>query len=296
QWSGDFWIDRTLKSLGAIYQLGHQGGPCPTPNATVWSMVVLDTTGIHQIKYRRCGCDRADHLNQELARNAWFPASATDPDTCATFKVLDTFRLLNVVGNVNTHGFVTVLERLTSGIAATGVTKVPDRYKAFLRMSRQYPFLNRTKVAVRPYDPQGLVATKEGECIVNCWGCPYDGRNLAPGWRDIEPKYRYLYRLIVAIDANFKLKNLIRTNERDDPSLGPGWGAFVEPTKYKEHLKNYIAEADVSHRVYYILVPPSTSARARSAHVLCLPRCDADCGSVNCLTRGGYSQVVFYRI
>jgi hypothetical protein len=34
-------------------------------------------------------------------------------------------------------------------------------------------------------------------------------------------------------------------NEREDPSLGPGWGSFVEPSKYKEHLKHYIAENDV---------------------------------------------------
>jgi hypothetical protein len=48
------------------------------------------------------------------------------------------------------------------------------------------------------------------------------------------------------MDANFKLKNRIRLNERDDPSLGPGWGAFVEPTRYREHLKKYVAESDVS--------------------------------------------------
>jgi hypothetical protein len=55
-----------------------------------------------------------------------------------------------------------------------------------------------------------------------------------------------LYRLILAMDANFKLKNRIGLNEREDPSLGPGWGTFVEPSKYREHLKNYVAEKDVS--------------------------------------------------
>lgn len=51
--------------------------------------------------------------------------------------------------------------------------------------------------------------------------------------------------LILALDANFKLKNRLRANERYDPSLGPGWGAFVEPTAYKEHLRNYVGENDV---------------------------------------------------
>jgi hypothetical protein len=54
-----------------------------------------------------------------------------------------------------------------------------------------------------------------------------------------------LYRLILAMDANFKLKNRIRVHERDDPSLGPGWGAFVEPSAYKDHIKKYVAEKDV---------------------------------------------------
>ncbi|KAJ7035477.1 hypothetical protein C8F04DRAFT_1182381 [Mycena alexandri] len=267
-WNGEFWVGETLKSLGLIYQLGHQGAPCPRPNAVVRSLVVLDTTGVHEIKYRRCGCARAETMNpvKELVRNAWYPASATDPDTCATLKALNMFRVLNVIGNVNAHDFVTALERLTDGLAAAGMTKIPvgytnwlqsfsnryvlqDRYKGFLRMSRQYAFLERVKHMARAHDPEGLVTTKQGQCLVKCWTCPFSGRNLVPGWRDIDPKYRYLYRLILAMDANFKLKNHMRTNERDDPSLGPGWGAFVEPTQYKEHLKGYVAERDYMHRV-----------------------------------------------
>lgn len=73
---------------------------------------------------------------RELARNAWFPSSATDPDTCATFKVLDTFRLLNVIGNVNAHDFVTALERLTSTVASTGIEKVPVSHPCQIRFER----------------------------------------------------------------------------------------------------------------------------------------------------------------
>lgn len=41
------------------------------------------------------------------------------------------------------------------------------------------------------------------------------------------------------------MKNRIRINEHNDPSLGPGWGAFVEPTNYKKHLRKYVTEKDV---------------------------------------------------
>ncbi|KAJ7142169.1 hypothetical protein C8R46DRAFT_1233204 [Mycena filopes] len=247
-WNGEFWADTTLWALGLIYQLGHQGGPCESPDAVLRSVVVMDTTGIHQVRYRRCGCDRSDTLNprREFMRNAWYAASATDPDTCATFRVLDLFRLLNVVANVNAHDFVTVLERLTSAVGLTGMVKVPDRYKAFLRMARQHAWLKNLKRAGIAHKPKGLAATEQGEAGVKCWTCPFTGRNLPLNWRDVEPKYRYLFRTILALDANFKLKNRIRPNERHDPPLGPGWGAWVSPDRYKEHLKKYIAEADVS--------------------------------------------------
>ncbi|KAJ7030565.1 hypothetical protein C8F04DRAFT_1263687 [Mycena alexandri] len=230
-WKDGCWEDDTLKNIGLIYQLGHQGAPCLTPNPTIRLMVVLDTTGIHQIHYRQCGCDRSDQMNprQELLRNAWFPASAIDPDTCATLRVLEAFRLYNVIGNLNCHDFVTAQERKTSALGSTGVVKMPDRYREMLRMARQHSFLTIAKRNALAHAP-------------GVW------RQLSRGrwWRDVEAKYRYLYRTILALDANFKLKNRIRTHEREDPPLAPGWGAWVDPMRYKEHLKQYIAENDAS--------------------------------------------------
>jgi hypothetical protein len=51
--------------------------------------------------------------------------------------------------------------------------------------------------------------------------------------------------LLLALDANFRLKNRLRANEHQDPSLGPGLGYFVDPGPYKEHLRHYVAEKDV---------------------------------------------------
>jgi hypothetical protein len=51
--------------------------------------------------------------------------------------------------------------------------------------------------------------------------------------------------LLLAVDANFKLKNCMRNNETDNPSLGPSWGYWVESTQYEQHLKKYIGEKDV---------------------------------------------------
>lgn len=48
------------------------------------------------------------------------------------------------------------------------------------------------------------------------------------------------------MDANFRLTNRMRANEHDDAELGPGWGCTVNSAPYKEHLKKYVAESDVS--------------------------------------------------
>ncbi|KAJ7018869.1 hypothetical protein C8F04DRAFT_1277073 [Mycena alexandri] len=242
------WRRLTLKAIGVVYQLGHEGFECKFPDPLLRSLTVVHTNGIHQIQYRYCKCKRSDTCNnlQQLHRNHWFPATKTDPDTAVTSQVLDLYRLLNVVGNLNARDFITSLERLTDATHSTGMNWLPDTYKAFLRVSRQSAFLQRARRRARAHDPNGLQATKEGELTPNCWPCPHDGRNLPPGWRDVAKEYQYLYRLIVALDANFKLKNRIRKNEIDDPSLGPGWGSFVEPRRYKKHLRKYVAEKDIS--------------------------------------------------
>ncbi|KAJ7916471.1 hypothetical protein B0H13DRAFT_2231608 [Mycena leptocephala] len=250
EWQGEFWKKTTLEDMGLVYHVGHGGQCCPAPALVTRKMVVINIGGIHTVSFQYCGCSRSRETSNIglLMRNAWYPASLTDPSTCTTFRVLDIFRLLSVVGNINAHDFVMALERHTDALASTGLRWMPDRYKAFGRMSRQYAFLQRARRRGRGHDAAGIDATKPGEMMEICWACPYDGRNLPPDWHDREANtgFRFLYMLILALDANFKLKNRLCANERYDPSLGPGWGAFVEPTAYKEHLKNYVGENDIS--------------------------------------------------
>ncbi|KAJ7617537.1 hypothetical protein DFH06DRAFT_1012407 [Mycena polygramma] len=192
EWKGRFWDDVRLESLGLTYQLGHQGLPCPRPEDPVRTMVVIDVTGIHIVRFRYCGCTAArtsGNLHQ-LLRNGWYPATVTDPSTCATFNVLALFRLLNVVGNMNAHDFMASLERRTDALNASGMNWMPDRYKAFARMARQFAFLQRMRRAGRAHDEAGVDATGLGEAMVRCWACPYDKGNLPPDWRDVDVKYR----------------------------------------------------------------------------------------------------------
>ncbi|KAF7310198.1 CxC2 domain-containing protein [Mycena indigotica] len=233
-WTG-FWRQCTLFSpsvsqtsigLGMVYQLGHHGFPCPHPDPRLRRMVVLDAGGVFKVDIRFCACShslRHKHMHlSQLLDNAW---------------------TLKVVGNMNAHDFVGSLERLSN---ATFTEQLPDRYKAFGRMSRQYDFLMRAKRAGRGHAMDGLATTPAGGLAVRCWACPDPERNLPDGWENADPSKSYIYSLMLALDANFRLKNRLRANERQDPALGNGLGYFVETNEYKEHLRHYVAEEDVS--------------------------------------------------
>jgi hypothetical protein len=127
EWTGSFWKASSLELLGLVYQLGHQGRACSSPEPLIRTMVVLHTTGIHTLRFRYCSCaaSRSSNNLQQILRNGWYPATVTDPMTCATFNVLDLFRLLNVVGNINVHDFIRSLERLTDGLEASGMKWLP---------------------------------------------------------------------------------------------------------------------------------------------------------------------------
>ncbi|KAJ6557474.1 hypothetical protein B0H19DRAFT_1261098 [Mycena capillaripes] len=234
EWNGDFWKPSTLSDLGLVYQLGHGGLPCPYPDSTVRKMTVIKAPFIHEVQICFCKCSRSDDADnlEQLMRNAWYPVTVTDPGTCATFESLEAYRLYNVVGNMNVRDFITSLERMTNTTATSGMTWLPDRYKQFQRMARQWSFLQRLKRAGRAHDPAGVGSTALGELAM-----------VGAMWI---PNISFYICFCLTVDANFRLKNRIRNNEIDDPTLGPGWGYWVEPQKYQEHLKKYINETDVS--------------------------------------------------
>ncbi|KAJ6455127.1 hypothetical protein C8R47DRAFT_996905, partial [Mycena vitilis] len=56
-------------------------------------------------------------------------------------------------------------------------------------------------------------------------------------------------------------KNRLRANEHQDPSLGSGLGYFVEEQGYKDHLRKYVAEKDVSAILFRIERERTTGLR-----------------------------------
>ena len=144
---------------------------------------MIHVNGVHTVNVAFCGCRVCEDLTsvEVLMRNAWYPATMVDPATCATYEVLDKFRLLSVVAQVNVRDFVTVLEQIT---APHRTEKLPDRYKAFGRMSRQWAYITRLRRAGVGHLTGGVREAAPGSVAVRCWACPREGINIPPDWRD----------------------------------------------------------------------------------------------------------------
>ena len=102
----------------------------------------------------------------------------------------------------------------------------------------------------------------DGAIAIECPACPHPERNLPPDWESapkdkayvsllifralptITVHCRWLYSLIIAMDANFRLK--LKARDIKDPELGSGLAYFANAEKFEEHLKRHIDENEVS--------------------------------------------------
>jgi len=56
--------------------------------------------------------------------------------------------------------------------------------------------------------------------------------------------------LIIAMDANFRLKNLMCSTISKDLGLHTGFAFFPEDGLYRKHILKYASQKDVSHLRY----------------------------------------------
>ncbi|KZP31898.1 hypothetical protein FIBSPDRAFT_944525 [Athelia psychrophila] len=215
RWNTSHFEPTTLKALGLRIQLGHSVGElCINPIPTAGDdFVIVDTNGIHQVALDYCGCASAKVATVQLLRARLYPATVQAPKTAATFNMLEFFHRLTFQSKASAFECYYTLARRTDN---TGTLHIPDRYDEFLRMIRQWRNLKMLKRAGRGHDPSGVAGTKEGECAVLCPACPQPGKNLPPEWREAPENTRFIFELLLAADANFRMMS-----------------------KYREHLAKY---------------------------------------------------------
>ncbi|KAF7331582.1 CxC2 domain-containing protein [Mycena kentingensis (nom. inval.)] len=245
EWTGTYFKRRSLKSLGVHLQLGHiPGERCLVPHPGHQDFVVIHGNGVHDVAVDFCGCDlheRVDHATQ-LLRARLYPSSGPRPRTCATFACLDKFHALSLHGKTSTYDYYHALEYRTNASRA----KPLDRYKVFLRMSRQYRHLLLLKRRGRGHTSAAIADTRPGELAIRCAACPRPDVNLPPDWQDAAAADQCLYVIFIALDACFRLKRRLVGSDLRDPGLGTGWAYFVEWEPYREYLLTVTDQKEIS--------------------------------------------------
>lgn len=133
-------------------------------------------------------------------------------------------------------------------------------------MLRQWRHLKLMKRSGRGYIKDGITTTSTGECAVLCPACPHPGINIPAGY-DTNPTpyvhlvispnsalfhraFRWLYRMFLAQDANFRARRLNVSNSTLDPCLNNGSAYLVSNEPYQEFLakveKNEKVKEDTS--------------------------------------------------
>ncbi|KAL4259308.1 CxC2-like cysteine cluster KDZ transposase-associated domain-containing protein [Pleurotus pulmonarius] len=232
-WQEDCFTRTSLCDLGLVIQLGHyRGEQCALPSSIRKGFYVIDTSGIHVVSIRFCGC-RFIGDDIQLLRYRWYPGSSAIPRTAFTLDLLNTFHLITLQGKLSAYDFYLSIERKTNN---AGIKDLQSRYDQFLSCMRQYRHLRMLKRAGLGMDTVLVSSTKPGSYAVECPACPHPGINLPDGWESEAEATRWLYGLNLTIDANFRLKNKDRSLEKDMP-LGDGWGHWVSEGPYKDYLE-----------------------------------------------------------
>ncbi|KAF7321831.1 CxC2 domain-containing protein [Mycena kentingensis (nom. inval.)] len=259
EWTGSYFKRRSLNTLGLRVQLGHIAGErCLLARSGHHDFTIIHHNGIHQISVDFCGCALNDSDPAvQLLRSSFYPATGDRPQTCATLSCLDEFHALSLHGKTTAYDYYHALEYRTSGCGM----KPLDRYRAFLRMARQYRHLLLLKRRGCGHTSIAIRDTKPGSLAIPCPACPRPGVNLPANWMDARrlltsklslPIFslflmaRCLYIMFIAMDACFRLKRRLIGSDIRDPGLGTGWAYLVEWEPYRQFLLTVTDQKEIS--------------------------------------------------
>ncbi|KII83222.1 hypothetical protein PLICRDRAFT_85247, partial [Plicaturopsis crispa FD-325 SS-3] len=263
QWNGSFFQTVSLRQLGVRVQLGHPVGEgCPFQKAGPRDFIIIHLNGFHNVRLDFCNCPGQAPAFVQVLRAGWWPATPLEPQTCATMAVLRLFQIVNLQGKVSAFDFYRALEKATDGWA---LTKLPDRLAPWVRMIREFRHIKMTMRAGRglELEPTGIRGTSPGELATVCRACPLPGVNLPDDTSCMRKTELYIYRLIIAHDANFRLANRMRSTEQADPSLCPGGAYFVATQPYAAFLKAYTHDKEISNCVAFAALMLANMKRAK---------------------------------
>ncbi|KAF8870835.1 hypothetical protein CPB84DRAFT_1692745 [Gymnopilus junonius] len=210
----------------------------PTPDSTEFA---LDMTG--DLYDEALEADVMDELPSPEVAATKSKRKISKISTCASFQLLEHLHKFALTTKASTYDFYRALEKLTTN---TGMGVPKSRYKPLFRMILQWRHLKMLKWAGRANDPTGVDGTKTGELAIRCLSCPHPGINLPEDWVNTPEKLKFLFMMIMCMDANFRLKNQLVSNYSQDPGLGVGWAYLVPRQAYESYVLSRASDEDIS--------------------------------------------------
>ncbi|KAG8682153.1 hypothetical protein FRC08_015153, partial [Ceratobasidium sp. 394] len=143
-----------------------------------------------------------------------------------TFGVLQAFSLLAGEAKLSAQRYYNVLVSLTNPAAPE---VVPDRYREFTRVSREWQHLQDLKrsgsLAVQPSKQPA------GDLAIRCPACPQPNVNYIPA--DVTNDDRYLYVFHISYDGSFQLYRKSKTSDSWDLCLSDSRKYFVTSAAFQ---------------------------------------------------------------
>ena len=144
-------------------------------------IVVVNTSGIHQLRVRPCRCalHNSTPIFDQFLLSGLYPASTQKTRTAFTFRVLDDYHLDNLESKTTAGKYYEKLRRLTSNLFPD---KVPNRYRELMTAARQWRDLKLRQRAGLLYEPEREIPP--GGLVIFCPTCPQPGINLPHDWKE----------------------------------------------------------------------------------------------------------------
>jgi hypothetical protein len=173
--------------IGPLYQRAFKRMPTRDNEGNPF-VTFVDILGVHQIPVVRCHCrETAEDLL--FMEQSYFPASFVDIRTVFTFSVLKDYNLANLECKTSAFQYYQKLCRITS---PTFLRSVPNRYREFRRITRQWRNLTLHQKAGRGHE---CGEGKAGEMALFCAACPQPGINLDENWMsDVNKCVLFLFK------------------------------------------------------------------------------------------------------
>ncbi|EJU00336.1 hypothetical protein DACRYDRAFT_109074 [Dacryopinax primogenitus] len=236
-WERKFYRRKSLRDLGLVICLGHNGAACPasTPPALT-PFVVIYANGIHNVLMSFCQCYGCPNRYVQLLRAKLFPATFDNPKTAFSFAVMKDFHMHTLCSKKSAYDYYAKLVRQTSDIVPASTN---DRYRELLRASRIWMDLEASR---RCGEAHGITnnlppfaATRVRSPL--CPACPQLGINITEEeLAKADPAKPHLVALYLGGDGNFTLSAKKKNVDANDVGLLRGRGFFPDQT----HFTNYI--------------------------------------------------------